>query len=533
MLVTKRDGSTEVVKFEKILKRIQRQSKDLKNIDAHEVAQKVILGLYDKVTTKELDDLAIETAYASTTKHPDYDKLAVRLEITRLHKETDSTFSNVIESLNNIKDKNGNEKKLIAENVMKFVKKNLHVLNTAIDYNRDFKFDFFGLKTLQRSYLLKINEKIVERPQHMWMRVACGIHYDDIDACINTYNMLSTMEATHATPTLFNSGLIKNQLSSCFLVAMKEDSVSGIYDTLKECALISQSAGGIGMHVHNVRSKGSPIYGTNGTSNGLVPMLKVFNETAKYVDQGGNKRKGSIAVYLEPWHADVIDFLDLRKNNGKEELRARDLNLAIWAPDLFFKRVKADEDWSLMDPNVSKGLSDVYGDEFDSLYTKYESEGKFVTQVKARDVWTKILESQLETGQPYLLSKDAGNKKSNQKNIGVVKSSNLCIDGDAFVRVKKDLDVNSDEFLFTMKEVDEMNKENKNSLYILGYDESAKRKVYNKLIASKLTKEKAKVVKITSNGKELRCTPDHKVYTKNRGYVEAINLKEDDELDII
>lgn len=425
MFVIKRNGQKETVKFDKILKRIQRQSKDLKNVDEHYIAQKVIGGLFDGVTTIELDSLAIETSYSMSIKNPEYDKLALRLEITRLHKDTDSTFSNVINKLSYKKDSSGKDIQYISDDVIKFVKKHSHVLDSAIDYNRDFLFDYFGFKTLQKSYLQKVNDKIVERPQHLWMRVACGIHFDDIDACLNTYTMLSKLEATHATPTLFNSATVQNQLNSCYLISNKEDSITGIFDTLKEVAKISKSSGGIGFHIHDVRSKGSHIYGTGGTSNGIIPMLKVYNETARYVNQGG-KRPGAFAAYLEPWHPDIEDFLNLRKNNGKEELRARDLNLALWTPDLFFSRVENDEEWSLMDPNISKGLSDVYGEEFNELYLKYESENKFIKKVKARDIWSKVLESCIETGQPYILAKDAGNKKSNQKNIGVIKSSNLC-----------------------------------------------------------------------------------------------------------
>lgn len=431
MQIVKRDGRTETVKLEKISKRIERHCKDLKSVDPISIAQKVVQGLYDGVSSMELDKLAMETSYSMSVKHPEYDKLALRLAISALHKDTDSTFSSTMFRLSEVKDANGNSKPLIDAKVLKFIKKNAAVLDSAIDYNRDYNFDYFGFKTLERSYLLKINGKIVERPQHMWMRVACGIHSDDIDAALNTYELLSTFKATHATPTLFNAGTPKNQLSSCFLVAMKDDSIAGIYDTLKEVALISQSAGGIGVHIHNIRSKGSPIYGTGGVSNGIIPLLKNFNETAKYVDQGGGKRKGSFAIYLESTHPDIFDFLDLRKNNGKEELRARDLNLAIWASDLFFKKVEADEDWHLMDPNISKGLADVYdetieGGSYTNLYNKYVSEGKYVRVVKARDLWAAMLQAQIETGQPYITSKDAGNRKSNQKNIGVCKSSNLC-----------------------------------------------------------------------------------------------------------
>ncbi len=427
MFVIKRNGEKEQVKLEKITKRIQRHCKDLKNVDTIAIAQKVIQGLYDGVSTKELDELAVETAYSMSVKHPDYDKLATRLVISSLHKDTPSTFSEAIEMLMSVKDGNGADKSVIDKSVYKFIKKNSHILDVKIDHNRDFDFDYFGYKTLARSYLLKVNGKIVERPQFMWMRVACGIHKGDIESVLNTYELLSTRQATHATPTLFNAGTIKNQLASCYLVAMKDDSVSGIYDTLKEVSLISQSAGGIGVHIHNVRSKNSPIYGTGGISNGIIPMLKVFNETARYIDQGGGKRKGSFAIYLEPWHSDIEDFLDLRKNNGKEELRARDLNLAIWAPDLFFKKVKEENaDWYLMDPNTSKGLSEVYGEDFEKLYNIYVEQGKYTKKIKARDLWAKIVEAQLETGQPYILSKDNANKKSNQKNIGTIKSSNLC-----------------------------------------------------------------------------------------------------------
>lgn len=435
MLVVKRDGRKEQVKLEKISKRLSTACKGLKNTDPLIVAQKVINGLYDGVSTEELDKLACETAYAMSVRHPEYDTLATRLVISNLHKQTPSTFVEVIEKLHSTIDVWGNSKSLISDKVYKFVKKYGHVLDSTIDYSRDYLFDYFGYKTLERSYLLKIYEKdenskvikkIVERPQHMWMRVAIGIHSDDVEAAINTYHMLSTKKATHATPTLFNSGLVKNQLSSCFLIAMKDDSISGIYDTLTECALISQSSGGIGVHFHDIRSKGSPIYGTGGISNGIVPMLRNFNETARYVDQGGGKRKGSFAMYLEPWHADVFDFLDLRKNTGKEELRCRDLNLALWVPDLFFERVKMDGDWTLMDPNKCKGLSDVYGSAFNELYTKYEASSFGEKTIKARELWSAIVESQIETGQPYILAKDACNNKSNQKNLGTIKSSNLC-----------------------------------------------------------------------------------------------------------
>lgn len=431
MFIVKRDGSRQSIKLDKITKRIERQSKDLKNIDAVLIAQKVIQGLYDGVTSSEIDSLATETAYAMSIKHIEYDKLATRLAITSSHKETDSSFMSVIEKLHNVKDSSGNKKSLIDDKVYKFIKKHASLLDSTIDYSRDFLFDYFGYKTLARSYLLKIDNKIVERPAHMWARVACGIHYDDIDACLNTYRMLSLLHFTHATPTLFNSGTPKNQLSSCFLLGIKDDSIKGIYDTLTECALISQSAGGIGLHLHNVRCKGSPIYGTNGNSNGIIPFLRNFAVMCESVDQGGGKRKGSLAAYISPDHGDVMEFLELRKNNGKEEHRARSLNLALWCPDLFFKCVQNDDDWYLMDPNVSKGLYQVYdetidGGSYTNLYNKYVSEGKFVKKIKARELWLAMIVSQIETGQPYVLAKDAGNRKSNQKNIGVISSSNLC-----------------------------------------------------------------------------------------------------------
>jgi ribonucleoside-diphosphate reductase alpha chain len=426
MQVVKRDLSKENVKFEKILRRISGQSKDLKNVDSVIVAQKVIQGIFDGITTKELDSLAIDVSYAMSIQHPEYDKLAVRLYITSLHKDTPPTFLEATSILENSISPDGVEIRFLDKTYVSFIRKHAHILDSVIDYSRDFNFEFFGLKTLDRSYLLKKFGKVVERPQHLWMRVSCGIHCGDLDSALETYELLSTKQATHATPTLFNAGTVKNQLSSCFLQAMKEDSIEGIYETLKDCAKISQTAGGIGLHVHNIRSRGSYIYGTGGKSNGLVPMLRNFNETARFIDQGGGRRKGSYAIFLEPWHADILEFIELRKNTGKEEIRARDLNLGLWCPDLFFQRVEEDGIWSLMDPNISKGLSDVYGEEFNNLYTKYELEEKFVRQIKARDLWTKILDVQIETGEPYIMAKDRCNLGSNQKNLGTIKSSNLC-----------------------------------------------------------------------------------------------------------
>ncbi|MBX3164522.1 MAG: ribonucleoside-diphosphate reductase subunit alpha [Bacteroidetes bacterium] len=429
MFVIKRDGTKESVKFDKITARIQKLSYGLEpaHVDPILVAKKVIDGVYDGVTTVDLDNLAAETAASLTVRHPDYAQLASRIAVSNLHKNTIKSFSKTVEALHDYIDpKNGLKAGLIAEDVYKIVMDNAQILDSSIIYDRDFGYDYFGFKTLERSYLLKMNGKIAERPQHMLMRVAVGIHKNDIESAIKTYNLMSERWFTHATPTLFNAGTPKPQMSSCFLLQIKEDSIDGIYDTLKQCAKISQSAGGIGLSIHNVRATGSYIKGTNGTSNGIIPMLKVYNETARYVDQGGGKRKGSIAVYLEPWHADVYEFLDIRKNHGKEEMRARDLFAALWIPDLFMKRVEEEGMWSLMDPNECPGLSDCHSEAFEKLYTSYEEQGKFRRQVKARELWAAIIDAQIETGNPYMLFKDAANSKSNQQNLGTIKSSNLC-----------------------------------------------------------------------------------------------------------
>ncbi|GFY47027.1 ribonucleoside-diphosphate reductase large subunit [Trichonephila inaurata madagascariensis] len=429
MYVIKRDGRRENVMFDKITSRIQKlcYGLNMDYIDPAAVTLKVINGIFKGVKTVELDNLAAETAATMTTKHPDYAILAARIAISNLHKETTKTFSNVIEDLYNMKnERTGKITPMISETAYNVIMKNCDKLNSAIIYDRDFNYNYFGFKTLERSYLLKINGKVVERPQHMLMRVSVGIHGEDIDAAIETYHLMSDKWFTHASPTLFNSGTPKPQLSSCFLLSMTEDSIDGIYDTLKRCALISKSAGGIGLNVHCIRGTGSYIAGTNGTSNGLVPMLRVFNNTARYVDQGGNKRPGAFAIYLEPWHSDIFDFLDLKKNTGKEEQRARDLFYALWIPDLFMKRVEKNEMWSLMCPDESPGLHTCYGEEFEQLYEKYEKEGRFRCQVEAQRVWFAIIESQVETGTPYMLYKDACNRKSNQKNLGTIQCSNLC-----------------------------------------------------------------------------------------------------------
>jgi len=428
MYVAKRDGKTESVKFDKITARIIKMCYGLDPLVSPEaVAMKVIEGLFDGVSTTELDNLAAEVAAAKTIDHPDYALLASRIAVSNLHKETKKTFSEVMHDLYHYVDNKTNEPaSLLAEDVYHIIMDNKEVLDSSIIYDRDFRYDYFGFKTLTRSYLMRLYGKIVERPQQMLMRVAIGIHKEDIQSAIKTYNLMSEGWFTHATPTLFNSGTPKPQMSSCFLLTMKEDSISGIYDTLKSCAQISQSAGGIGLSIHDIRATGSYIKGTNGASNGIVPMLRVFNDTARYVDQGGGKRKGSFAIYIEPWHADVFDFLDLKKNHGKEEQRARDLFYALWIPDLFMKRVKENGDWTLMCPHECPGLSDTHSAEFEALYTQYEQAGKGRKTIKAQDLWFKILESQIETGTPYMLYKDAANSKSNQQNLGTIKSSNLC-----------------------------------------------------------------------------------------------------------
>lgn len=428
MYVVKRDGKKEAVKFDKITARIIKMCYGLDPLVSPEaVAMKVIEGLFDGVSTTELDNLAAEVAAAKTIDHPDYALLASRIAVSNLHKESKKTFSDVMQDLYNYVDPKTNEPApLLANDVYQIIMDNKEVLDSSIIYDRDFRYDYFGFKTLTRSYLMRLNGKIAERPQQMLMRVAIGIHKEDVQSAIKTYNLMSEGWFTHATPTLFNSGIPKPQMSSCFLLTTKEDSISGIYDTLKSCAQISQSAGGIGLSIHDIRATGSYIKGTNGTSNGIVPMLRVFNDTARYVDQGGGKRKGSFAIYIEPWHADVFDFLDLKKNHGKEEQRARDLFFALWIPDLFMQRVKENGDWTLMCPHECPGLSDTHSSDFEALYTKYESEGKGRKTIKAQDLWFKILESQIETGTPYMLYKDAANSKSNQQNLGTIKSSNLC-----------------------------------------------------------------------------------------------------------
>lgn len=429
MYVIKRSGKQEDVSFDKITARIKKlcYGLDPDYVDHIAIAKKVIQGLYAGVTTTELDNLAAETAATMATDHPDYAILAARIAVSNLHKNTKKSFSRTMRDLHQYIDpKTGENAGLIGDETFELIWKHRDELDSAIIYDRDYSFDFFGFKTLERSYLLRMNGEVVERPQHMLMRAAVGIHGEDIEAAIETYNYMSDKWFIHATPTLFNAGTPKPQLSSCFLLSMTEDSISGIFETLSRCAKISQSAGGIGLSIHNIRATGSYIKGTGGSSNGIIPMLRVYNDTARYVDQGGGKRKGAFAVYLEPWHADVFEFLDLKKNHGKEELRARDLFYAMWIPDLFMERVKEDGDWSLFCPNEAPGLYDGHSGEFEALYHRYEQEGRARKVVKAQELWFAILESQIETGTPYILYKDAANRKSNQQNLGTIRSSNLC-----------------------------------------------------------------------------------------------------------
>ena len=429
MQVVNRKGEREDVRFDAILEKLTGLTHGLDEqwIDPAHLTKLTIEGLYDGVSTRELDQLAAETAASLASHHPDYSKLAARICVDDLHRSTKSTFSEVVTDLREFIDpESGAHAPLISEEVYKIIQDNKKVLDEYIDYGRDFNYDYFGFKTLERSYLLKLNGQVAERPQHMLMRVSVGIHHGDIEKALHTYDLMSQGYFTHATPTLFNSGTPTPQMSSCFLLTMQDDSLVGIYDTLKQCALISKSAGGIGLSIHHVRSKGSYIKGTNGESNGIVPMLRVFNDTARYVDQGGGKRKGSIAIYLEPWHPDILAFLDLRKNHGKEELRARDLFYALWTPDLFMERVQDNADWSFFCPNECPGLQDAYGEDFKKLYESYEAQGLARETIPARSVWDKVVEAQIETGTPYMLYKDAANIKSNQKNLGTIRSSNLC-----------------------------------------------------------------------------------------------------------
>jgi len=510
MHVKKRDGEEEEVSFDKIVRRLKNLSIGL-NVDHIKVSQRVIESIFDGVTTAQLDELSAETSMSLSTENPDYGMLAGRISISNHQKNTPKSFYRAMKILHDFMDVNGLNSPLVSKDFFETVRKHKKELEEAIDYERDFLYDYFGFKTLQRSYLMTANKEPVERIQHMWMRVAIGIHGDNIKSAIETYNLMSQKYFTHATPTLYNAGTSRPQLSSCFLIPMAGgkdtcgDSIEGIFSTLKQCSLISKWAGGIGLHIHNVRAKGSHIRGTNGTSNGIVPMLRVFNNSAVYCDQGGGKRKGSWAIYLEPWHADIEDFLEMRKNHGDESKIARDLFYALWIPDLFMKRVDEDGMWSLMCPDVCKGLSDVHGDEFEELYTKYESEGKFMKQIEARKLWDRILISQIETGTPYMLYKDSANRKSNQKNLGTIKSSNLCVSGDTKILTSKgnipikDLHLN---------DVDVWNSQEFSTVTI------------NK------TGENQNLMKISfSDGSSLKCTEYHKFFIKNK-YKDDINVIE-------
>jgi ribonucleoside-diphosphate reductase alpha chain len=525
--VIKRNGKKELVMLDKILDRITQQTYglDQKWIVPFEVAQKVIEGIMPDIQTSVLDQLAMETAASLTTKHPDYSTLAARLAITALHKETKKSFSETVTELYKYVDpKTIKHSPIVSEQFHKLVLKHADELDSAIVHSRDHNFDYFGFKTLEKSYLLKVNGKVAERPQYMYMRTALQICGEDIEGAIETYKLLSEGYYTHATPTLFNSGTGRPQLSSCFLLDVENDSIEGIFNTLKESAQISKNAGGIGISFTKVRAKGTYIAGTNGTSNGIIPFLKIYNETARAVDQGGGKRKGSIAIYMEPWHADIMDFLDLRKNQGAEELRARDLFLAMWTNDLFMERVDLDEDWSLMCPHECPGLTETYGKEFRELYTSYEAQGRFKKVVKARDVWNKILESQIETGTPYILYKDSINEKSNQANIGVVRSSNLCLDGDTMVKcridgIEKEFDMVTLDVLFKNGEkIEVLSRDIEN-----GIDE------WCLVENSGITNVNAETIKVTDEtGNFIICTEDHQIWTQNRGYVRAGDLEEND-----
>lgn len=525
--VIKRNGKKEPVMLDKILDRITQQTYglDQKWIVPFEVAQKVIEGIMPDIQTSVLDQLAMETAASLTTKHPDYSTLAARLAITALHKETKKSFSETVSDLYKYIDpKTKKHSPIVSEQFYKLVLKHADELDSAIVHSRDHNFDYFGFKTLEKSYLLKINGKVSERPQYMYMRTALQICGEDIEGVIETYKLLSEGYYTHATPTLFNSGTGRPQLSSCFLLDVENDSIEGIFNTLKESAQISKNAGGIGISFTKVRAKGTYIAGTNGTSNGIIPFLKIYNETARAVDQGGGKRKGSIAIYMEPWHADIMDFLDLRKNQGAEELRARDLFLALWNNDLFMERVDLDEDWSLMCPHECPGLTETYGQEFKDLYTKYEGEGRYKKVVKARDVWNKVLESQIETGTPYILYKDSINEKSNQANIGVIRSSNLCLDGDTMVKCR----IDGIEKEFNMVTLDALFK-NGEKIEVLSRDIENGIDEWCLVENSGITNVNAETIKVTDEtGSFIICTEDHQIWTQNRGYVRAGDLEEND-----
>jgi len=522
MRVIKRNGELEDLTFDKILNRIRNLGQEANiHINYQSLVMKVIDQLYDKIPTSKIDELAAEQCAVMSTNHPDYATLAGRIVVSNHQKNTDPIFSNVMKCLYEFKDIQGLNRPLVSQSLWEFVQRHENVLNNIIEHDRDYLIDYFGFKTLERAYLFKLGNKIVERPQHMWMRVSIGIHgdmdnQDSLKLVKETYDLMSQKYFTHATPTLFNAGTPRPQMSSCYLIAMEDDSIDGIFNTLKDCAHISKWAGGVGLHIHNIRAKGTHILGTNGTSNGIVPMLRVFNNTARYVDQGGNKRNGSFAIYLEPWHADIEDFLELRKNHGDEEMKARDLFYALWISDLFMERVKDNGKWSLFCPHECPGLADVYGNGFVDLYKKYESEGKARKTVNARDLWFKILDAQMETGTPYLLYKDAANSKSNQKNLGTIKSSNLCVAPETNI-----LTLNGHLEIQTLvgKEVEVWNGEE-----------------FSKVRIIKTGEDQELIDVFTDDGSKLTCTPYHKFYIqenyseKTIKQVEAKDLKPDDKL---
>jgi len=494
MRVFKRDGTFQDVSFDKILNRVKKlgNSEPKLNINYSQLVMKVIDQLYEDIPTSVIDELTAQQCASLYTKHLDYGSLASRIIVSNNHKNTTDSFYNAMKSLYNFKDINNIISPLLHKDTFSIIEKHRQELDNMIDYQRDYLFDYFGFKTLERAYLMKVKDTIIERPQHMWMRVAVGIHGDDLDSVKVTYDLMSQFYFTHATPTLFNSGTPRPQLSSCFLLGMENDSIDGIYNTLKECANISKWAGGIGLHIHNVRSTGSHIRGTNGTSNGIVPMLRVFNTTARYVDQGGGKRNGSFAIYLEPHHADILEFLELKLNHGDEEMRARDLFYALWISDLFMQRVSSDGDWSLFCPDQCPGLSDCYGNDYKELYEKYCNEGKAIKTIKARELWFKILDSQMETGTPYMLYKDAANSKSNQKNLGTIKSSNLCVAPETKI--------------FTDKGYKTISKLENKIINVWNGKQFSETQV-------RKTGANQKLIKVqTSNGMELDCTLYHKFY---------------------
>jgi ribonucleotide reductase alpha subunit len=515
LYVIKRDGVKEAVSFDKILKRVKAlgtESEIKLNVNYSQLVMKVVDQLYNKMPTYVIDELTAEQCASLITKHLDYGTLAGRIIVSNNHKNTTNNFAYAMDTLYHFRDVHGIHSPLIHKDVWQLSQTHALFFQSILDYSRDYLLDYFGFKTLERAYLMKIGKKIIERPQHMWMRVAIGIHGGDLDRVKETYELLSQKYFTHATPTLFNAGTNHPQLSSCYLIGMEDDSVDGIYNTLKDCAKISKWAGGIGLHIHDIRAAGTHINGTNGVSNGIVPMLRVFNTTARYIDQGGGRRSGSFAIYMEPWHADIEEFLDMRKNHGDEEMRARDLFYGLWVPDLFMEKVKKDEDWVLFCPHKCPGLADCYGDDFNTLYEKYRSEGKANKTIKARTLWLKVLDSQMETGTPYLLYKDPANKKSNQQNLGVIKSSNLCVAPETMIL--------TDKGYFEIKTLEGK------TVNVWNGEE------FSETIVQKTGRDQELITIETSDGCTLDCTPYHKFYIQSEQTetVEAQHLKVNDQL---